>query len=150
MKFKVWDFTTVDPRAIISEDVVIGSHCYIDRGTLIGERTRIQSGCYIYGASIGKDVFIGPGVIITNDRRPPSKGKHWARVLIGDKAVICAGVTIVAGVTIGDGAIVAAGATVTKNVQPGEIVAGVPATPMHRGGYCQKCGNKFMPEEIKT
>ncbi len=46
---------------------------------------------------------------------------------LGNKVWIGANVTILPGVTIGDGAIVAAGAVVNKNVEPGTVVAGVPA-----------------------
>lgn len=49
------------------------------------------------------------------------------RVVIGNDVWIGSGATILGGVRIGDGAIVAAGAVVTKNVQPYEIVGGVPA-----------------------
>lgn len=46
---------------------------------------------------------------------------------IGNDVWIGVGVTIINGVKIGDGAIVAAGAVVTKDVEPYEIVGGVPA-----------------------
>lgn len=46
---------------------------------------------------------------------------------IGNDVWIGAGVTIINGVKIGDGAIIAAGAVVNKDVQPYEIVGGVPA-----------------------
>ena len=46
---------------------------------------------------------------------------------IGNDVWIGCGVIVISGVNIGDGAIVGAGAVVTKDVQPYEIVAGVPA-----------------------
>ena len=46
---------------------------------------------------------------------------------IGDGASIGSGATILGGITVGDGAIVGAGAVVTKDVAPGEVVAGNPA-----------------------
>ena len=48
-------------------------------------------------------------------------------VEIGNDVWIGYGATILAGVRIGDGAIIAAGAVVTKDVEPYEIVGGVPA-----------------------
>lgn len=48
-------------------------------------------------------------------------------ILIGHDVWIGTNVTILSGVTIGHGAIVASGAVVTKNVEPYEIVGGVPS-----------------------
>jgi acetyltransferase-like isoleucine patch superfamily enzyme len=53
--------------------------------------------------------------------------KSRLAVEIGNDVWIGYGVTILAGVRIGDGAIVAAGAVVTKDVEPYDIVGGVPA-----------------------
>ncbi|MCR5502502.1 MAG: CatB-related O-acetyltransferase [Lachnospiraceae bacterium] len=48
-------------------------------------------------------------------------------IRIGSDVWIGSGASIVSGVTIGDGAVIAAGAVVTKDVEPYEIVGGVPA-----------------------
>ncbi|UWG48100.1 Acetyltransferase (isoleucine patch superfamily) [Halanaeroarchaeum sp. HSR-CO] len=65
--------------------------------------------------------------VIDSKLEPVNKGpiKIGSDVWIGRRAMI------LSGVEIGHGAIIGAGAVVTKNVQPYEIVAGVPA--MHRG-----------------
>jgi len=47
--------------------------------------------------------------------------------IIGNDVWIGNNVTIMDGITIGDGAIIAAGSIVTKNVEPYNIVAGIPA-----------------------
>lgn len=55
---------------------------------------------------------------------------QWRRskpVNIGNDVWIGHGATIMAGVTIGDGSVIGAGAVVTKDVNPFEIVAGVPS-----------------------
>lgn len=49
------------------------------------------------------------------------------RVIIGNDVWIGANVLIFNGISIGDGAIIAAGSIITKNVEPYEIVCGVPA-----------------------
>ncbi|WP_266077597.1 acyltransferase [Haladaptatus caseinilyticus] len=51
-------------------------------------------------------------------------------VVIGERAMIGAGAVILPGVEIGAGAQVAANSLVTRDVPPGETVAGVPATAM--------------------
>ena len=48
-------------------------------------------------------------------------------VIIGNDVWISSNASIMEGVTIGDGAVIAANALVTKNVEPFEIVGGVPA-----------------------
>ncbi len=51
-------------------------------------------------------------------------------VVIGERAMIGAGATVLPGVEIGAGAQVAANSLVTEDVPPGATVAGVPATEM--------------------
>ncbi len=144
MSIKVWDFSVVHPKALISDGVVIGSHCYIGGDVMIGENTRIQSHVFIPdGITIGKNCFIAPNVTFTNDRKPPSHGKHWQRITVGDGASIGAGAILIAGVNIGNGAKIAAGAVVTKHIPAGELWGGVPAHNMASKGYCPNCGNRI-------
>jgi acetyltransferase-like isoleucine patch superfamily enzyme len=53
-----------------------------------------------------------------------------APVCIGNDVWIASKATVVAGVKIADHALCAAGAVVTKNVEPWQIVGGVPARPL--------------------
>ncbi|MFC6717967.1 acyltransferase [Natrialbaceae archaeon GCM10025810] len=55
-------------------------------------------------------------------------------VVVGERAMIGAGAIVLPGVVIGEGARVAANSLVTRDVPPGETVAGVPARPMGGGG----------------
>lgn len=52
--------------------------------------------------------------------------------IIGDNVTICAGARIIGAVNIGDNVTVGANAVVTKDVEPGCIVAGVPARVIAR------------------
>ncbi|WP_255167056.1 acyltransferase [Natrononativus amylolyticus] len=55
-------------------------------------------------------------------------------VVVGERAMIGAGAIILPGVEIGADASVAANSLVTRDVPPGETVAGVPAEPMGNAG----------------
>ena len=75
---------------------------------------------------IGDNVFIGPGVILTNDPFPSSD--KLKGVTIEDNAVICAAAVLRPGITIGRDSVVGMGALVTRDVEPGSVVYGSPAT----------------------
>jgi UDP-2-acetamido-3-amino-2,3-dideoxy-glucuronate N-acetyltransferase len=128
----------VSPEAEIGDDVTIGQGAWIDAGVVIGNRCKIQNNAILYrGVELEDGVFIGPGAIITNDRYPQAVDAHgeliqngdWAllRTFVQRGASIGAGAVIVAGVVIGAGAEVGAGAVVTRDVAPGDRVAGNPA-----------------------
>lgn len=104
----------------------IHSHVWVGDGVKIGNRVSIQAFCFIpEWVTIEDDVFLGPRVTFTNDKRPPSYGKHWDKTLVKKGAVIGAGAIILPGVTIAG--IVGAGAVVTKDVPEGETWVGNPA-----------------------
>ena len=69
-------------------------------------------------------------------------------VVVGDRAMVGAGVVVLPGVTIGEDAQVAANSLVTEDVPAGETVAGVPAEPLDyddepatRNGDTEAAGN---------
>ncbi len=107
---------------------IIHSHVWIGDGVRIGKKCKIQAFAFIPGGvTIEDDVFIGPRVTFTNDKYPPSSGKHWAPTLVEKGAIVGAGAVILPGVTIGRGAIVGAGSVVTKDVPAHATVYGNPA-----------------------
>ena len=87
--------------------------------------------------TIEDEVFVGHGVMFTNDRFPratnpdgsPQSDEDWKLEFtqVKRRASIGSNATIMCGITIGEGALIAAGAVVTKNVPDYAIVAGVPA-----------------------
>ena len=112
----------------IGKGTVIHSHCWIGEKVEIGRNCKIQALCFIpTGVKIGDNVFLGPGVVFTNDKYPPSHKECWVRTVIEDNVSIGANATILPGIVIGDSARIGAGAVVTKSIPPSEIWAGVPA-----------------------
>lgn len=88
-------------------------------GVTIGEGTLIAMHCRI----VSSNHTVAPiGRMIRNEPDIPLP------VRIGRDVWLGAGVTVLGGVTIGDGCIVGAGAVVTKDLPPGAIAHGVPAT----------------------
>lgn len=125
----------------IGDNVMVGTGTIIEGECIIQEGTRIQSNVFIPRETvIGHHVFIGPGVVMTNDKYPPSPPGKAQRLLgptICSFVRIGAHATILPGVRIGYGAFVAAGALVTKDVPEHTMAIGNPAVI------------KDIPEEMK-
>jgi UDP-2-acetamido-3-amino-2,3-dideoxy-glucuronate N-acetyltransferase len=106
----------------------VGPFVEIQRGVTVGKFSKISSHTFVCdGVRIGNRVFVGHGVMFTNDLYPAVTGA-FVRVatVIEDDVAIGSGATILP-VHVGRGAIIGAGAVVTANVPPFAIVAGNPA-----------------------
>jgi UDP-2-acetamido-3-amino-2,3-dideoxy-glucuronate N-acetyltransferase len=116
----------------------IGAFVEIQKNASVGERCKISSHTFICeGVSIEDEVFVGHGVMFTNDVYPRAVNEDgtqqteadWTvvKTTVKKRASLGTNATIIAGVTIGESAMVGAGAVVTKDVPDFAIVAGVPA-----------------------
>lgn len=130
---KLWnpELSNISDKAQIGQDCIIHSHVVIYDDVVIGNFCKIQARAFIpNGITIGNNVFIGPGVIFTNDKNPPSNGEGWEETTVKDGAVIGAGAIILPGLTIGRNVVIGAGSVVTKSVQSNTTVVGNPAKPI--------------------
>ena len=129
-KTKIWQFSVVLQNAMIGENCNICAHTLIENDVVIGNNVTIKSGVYVWdGITLEDNVFIGPCVAFTNDKKPRSKQypDSFAKTVIAEGASIGANATILPGIKIGKNALVGAGAVVTKDVPENAIVIGNPA-----------------------
>jgi acetyltransferase-like isoleucine patch superfamily enzyme len=127
--------TVIEPSNLygcnIGNDVFVGPFVEIQAGVNIAEKTRIQSHTFICeGVSIGKDCFIGHGVMFINDllRDGPARGNKskWKDTIIGNNVSIGSNATILP-VSICEGVIIGAGSVVTKDITEPGVYIGNPA-----------------------
>ncbi|MDH5462936.1 MAG: N-acetyltransferase [Nitrosopumilus sp.] len=124
---QIWHFSYIGDDVEIGDNVKIGSLVHVDYNVKIGTDTKIEGQAYIPPLSrIGKNVFIGPAVVLTNDPFPMCN--KMIGVTIEDNVVINARAVIKAGVTVGRNSVVAMGAVVTRDVPENSVVMGFPAT----------------------
>lgn len=116
----------------IGSDVFVGPFVEIQKEVNIGERTKIQSHSFICElVEIGKDCFIGHGVMFINDtfaKGGPARGDKalWKQTKIGDNVSIGSNATILP-VTVCNNVVIGAGSVVTKDIKDPGVYVGNPA-----------------------
>jgi acetyltransferase-like isoleucine patch superfamily enzyme len=135
----------------IGDGTKIGTFVEIQKNVSVGSRCKISSHSFLCeGVIIEDEVFIGHGVMFTNDLYPRATNEEGSLKTDADWQVVqtrvkrCASIgsnaTILPGVTIGEKAIVGAGAVVTRDVPDHAIVVGVPARVI---GDVRDCNSKL-------
>jgi acetyltransferase-like isoleucine patch superfamily enzyme len=122
----------------IGDETKIGAFVEIQKNAKVGRNCKISSHTFICeGVSIEDNVFIGHGVMFTNDTYPRATGvdgrlqteADWKveMTVVKRGASIGTGATILPNTCIGENAIVGAGSVVTRDVPANAIIAGNPA-----------------------
>ena len=152
---QIWDLVQIRQLATVGENTIVGRGVYIGVGVNVGANCKIQNYALLYEpAKVSEGVFIGPGVIFTNDKYPRAvtpelkllRPEDWTPVgvQVGEGASIGARSVCIAPVFIGRWAMIAAGSVVTKNVPDFALVMG---TPARRIGWVGKFGQKLVQDK---
>ena len=121
----------------IGSGTKIGAFVEIQKGATIGANCKVSSHTFICeGVDVEDGVFIGHGVMFTNDLFPRAVTESgnlqteadWklVRTRVKSHASIGSNATILAGIVIGERAMIGAGAVVTHTVPDYAIIVGVP------------------------
>jgi UDP-2-acetamido-3-amino-2,3-dideoxy-glucuronate N-acetyltransferase len=151
----VWELAQIREGARLGTGCVVGRGVYIGSDVRLGNNVKLQNFALVYEpAELGDGVFIGPAVVLTNDKYPRSvdsegrlkRGHNWEAVgvKVAEGASLGARSVCVAPVHIGRWGMVAAGAVVTRDVPDFALVAGVPAK---RIGWAGKAGLRLVERE---
>ncbi len=148
---KIWMNVQIREDVVIGRNCIIGRNAYIENGVTLGDNCKVQNNALLYHqATLEDGVFIGPGVILTNDKIPRAVNPNgslksaddWraGKIFIGRGASVGAGSIVLTDITLGAWAMVAAGSVVTRDVPAHALVIGVPARLV---GYVCKCGERL-------
>jgi acetyltransferase-like isoleucine patch superfamily enzyme len=116
----------------LGDGCFVGPFVEIQRGVVIGARTKVQSHTFICElVTIGDDCFVGHGVVFVNDlfaTGGPARGARelWRSTTIGNRVSIGSNVSILP-VRICDDVVIGAGAVVTRDIRVPGTYAGNPA-----------------------
>lgn len=148
---RIWAFAHVMRGAVVGRDCNIGGGAFVESGAVLGDRVTLKNQVMVWdGVRIGDDVFVGPGVIFTNDAAPRSPRmpeavdrycdpSRWrVATAVGRGASLGAGAVILPGADVGPSAMVGAGSVVTRPVPAHALVVGNPARRI--GWVCVCCG----------
>lgn len=142
---KVWAFAHVMEGAVVGQGCNICGGAFIETGAVIGDRVTVKNNVLVWDkVTVADEVFLGPGVVFTNDLDPRAGFKkdpgQFLPTVVRRGATIGANATIVCGTTIGECAFVGAGSVIVGDVPAHALVVGNPA---RRVGWVCACGKRL-------
>jgi UDP-2-acetamido-3-amino-2,3-dideoxy-glucuronate N-acetyltransferase len=141
---KIWHFSHIMSGAIIGNNCNLGQNVVVSPNVRLGNNVKVQNNVSIYeGVTCEDDVFLGPGVVLTNVINPRSaiSRKHeFKKTWIKKGATIGANATILCGICIYEFAFIGAGAMVTKDVPAYALITG---NPGRQTGWMSEFGHKL-------
>jgi bifunctional UDP-N-acetylglucosamine pyrophosphorylase/glucosamine-1-phosphate N-acetyltransferase len=125
---EIGDDTTVGPFASLRPGTRLAPGAHVGtfveiKNSEIGESAKVPHLSYVGDAEVGPRANVGAGNITAN-----YDGRRKHRTKIGADARTGSNTVLVAPVELGDGAYTGAGAVVTRDVPPGALAKGVPAS----------------------
>lgn len=146
---KIWHFSHIMAGAVIGKNCNLGQNVVVGSNVVLGNNVRVQNNVSIYeGVVCEDDVFLGPGMVLTNVINPRSaisRKNEFKQTLIRKGATIGANATIVCGNEIGTYAFIGAGAVVTKPVAPYALIIG---NPGKQSGWMSEFGHKLQFDQF--
>jgi UDP-2-acetamido-3-amino-2,3-dideoxy-glucuronate N-acetyltransferase len=154
---RIWHQVQVREGAVIGSECILGKGAYVDFKVRIGDRCKLQNSVFVFhGFNLEDGVFLGPGVMLLNDKNPrainadgsPKSETDWtvSQAVVRYGAAVGGGAVVLPGVSIGRFAMVGSGAVVTREVPDHAIVLGNPA---RLKGFACICGHRLEPVERK-
>lgn len=115
--------TVVHPQSTVGPCSTIGAGCVIMPGARL--TTNIVLGRHVH---VDQNATIGHDAVLDDYSRVNPGAAVSGNVHLRAEATVGAGAVVLQGLTVGHGAVVGAGAVVVRDVPPGWVVTGIPAT----------------------
>jgi UDP-2-acetamido-3-amino-2,3-dideoxy-glucuronate N-acetyltransferase len=155
---RVWQQVQVREGAVIGSECILGKGVYVDLNVRIGDRCKLQNGVSVFhGFGLEDGVFLGPGVMLLNDKNPRAinldgslkSDSDWtvSTGAVRHGASIGGGSVVLPGINIGRFALIGAGSVVTRDVLDHGIAFGNPA---RLKGFACPCGQPLAAVERKA
>lgn len=120
----VGPFAHVRGRSTVGANCELGNYSEVNRSQL-GDGVKMHHFSYVGDAEVGNGSNMAAGIVTCN-----YDGVNKNRTIIGERVLLGSDTMLIAPISIGDGVVTGAGSVVTRDLAPGERVAGVPARPI--------------------